>query len=301
MEVPPQKKRPWFWSWSIAAVIFRLVLVYFPSSLNLSSRPEVSTPVTSLRRRLEVITIIFCADFVTALLIRATGQNLQVAYGRSLELLGLSRVSENSGLVPLAAFGWVIASHLSLYPAVIVIPVVLLLGYGPDAPPRKYLLRRNDANFGDNLSSDSSSEHRGLKTPAVKPANFLWRPVVLFLSWASVWALYVLVLCWMSVKEYGGLWEMFKRTYGFIITVQDLSPNIDIQFSFFLFCGYVGVSLLSPVMHNLWIWRGTGNANFYFATAMAYACFQIVLVVECVTAMLNHDRMIRTKLSTAKA
>ncbi|KAK3027556.1 hypothetical protein RJ639_042325 [Escallonia herrerae] len=430
MEVPPQKKRPWFWSWSIAAVIFRLVLVYFPSSLNLSSRPEVSTPVTSLRRLaegywLKQSSMSPYADFVTALLIRATGQNLQVAYGRSLELLGLSRVSENSEflpsgdiaallylwnpftivtcvgsstspvenffivlslygactrLVPLAAFGWVIASHLSLYPAVIVIPAVLLLGYGPDAPPRKYLLQSNDANFGDNLSSDSSSEHRGLKTPAVKPANFLWRPVVLFLSWASVWALYVVVLCWMSVKEYGGLWEMFKRTYGFIITVQDLSPNIgvlwyffaevfdffrsfflivfhmnilvmilplairlnhrpfflavvyiaissmlksypsvsdsalylsllalfinelaDIQFSFFLFCGYVGVSLLSPVMHNLWIWRGTGNANFYFATAMAYACFQIVLVVECVNAMLNHDRMIRKKLSTTKA
>jgi len=29
----------------------------------------------------------------------------------------------------------------------------------------------------------------------------------------------------------------------------------DMQFSFFLFSGYVGVSLLSPVMHNLWIWR----------------------------------------------
>jgi len=27
------------------------------------------------------------------------------------------------------------------------------------------------------------------------------------------------------------------------------------QFSFFLLSGYVGVSLLSPVMHNLWIWR----------------------------------------------
>jgi len=70
----------------------------------------------------------------------------------------------------------------------------------------------------------------------------------------------------------------------------------DMQFSFFLFCGYIGVSLLSPVMHNLWIWRGTGNANFYFATAMAYACLQIILVVESVSAMLNHDRKLR-KLS----
>jgi hypothetical protein len=34
-----------------------------------------------------------------------------------------------------------------------------------------------------------------------------------------------------------------------------LSRFSDMQFSFFLFSGYVGVSLLSPVMHNLWIWR----------------------------------------------
>jgi phosphatidylinositol glycan class U len=80
------------------------------------------------------------------------------------------------------------------------------------------------------------------------------------------------------------------------------------QFTFFLFFGYIGVSLLSPVMHNLWIWRvslllceltplsgtcnakivssislnltgfsfqGTGNANFYFATGLAYTCLQV--------------------------
>lgn len=29
----------------------------------------------------------------------------------------------------------------------------------------------------------------------------------------------------------------------------------DMQFSFVLFCGYAGVNLLSPIMHNLWIWR----------------------------------------------
>ncbi|KAF5176598.1 Phosphatidylinositol glycan anchor biosynthesis class u protein [Thalictrum thalictroides] len=74
----------------------------------------------------------------------------------------------------------------------------------------------------------------------------------------------------------------------------------DMQNSFFLFCGYVGVALLSPVMHNLWIWRGTGNANFYFGTAMAYACLQIILVVDSVSAMLQHDRMLQ-KLSRAQS
>ncbi|XP_037442217.1 phosphatidylinositol glycan anchor biosynthesis class U protein-like [Triticum dicoccoides] len=56
----------------------------------------------------------------------------------------------------------------------------------------------------------------------------------------------------------------------------------EMQFIFFLFFGYIGISLLSPVMHNLWIWRGTGNANFYFATGLACTCLQTVLVVETV-------------------
>lgn len=45
------KKDGSFWLWVTASVIFRLVLIYFPKNLNLASRPEVSTPLTSLRRR----------------------------------------------------------------------------------------------------------------------------------------------------------------------------------------------------------------------------------------------------------
>ncbi|KAG6688723.1 hypothetical protein I3842_11G138900 [Carya illinoinensis] len=48
-----KKEKLWFWNWLIASVIFRLVLIYFPKNLNLASRPEVSTPLTSLRRLAE--------------------------------------------------------------------------------------------------------------------------------------------------------------------------------------------------------------------------------------------------------
>ncbi|KAG9146913.1 hypothetical protein Leryth_023134 [Lithospermum erythrorhizon] len=39
-----------FWKWTIISVIFRIILIYFSQNLNFSTRPEVSTPVTSLRR-----------------------------------------------------------------------------------------------------------------------------------------------------------------------------------------------------------------------------------------------------------
>ncbi|KAL8053781.1 hypothetical protein ABFX02_05G096300 [Erythranthe guttata] len=370
-----------------------------------------------LRRKLKDMLAISCADFISAILIRATGHILVTAHGHSLKALGLDKLFKDTeilpsgdiaalvylwnpftiiscigfntspienlfvilslygasaGLVPLAAFGWVIASHLSLYPLVLVIPVIFLLGYGLDAPPRKLFMQSNLL-----VGEERSKDQVGVKNKPIKTTNFAWRRVVLFFFWATIWITYVLILCAISMKDYGGLAEMFKRTYGFTLTVKDLSPNIgvlwyffaevfdffrnffvivfhvnilfmilplairlnhrpcflvfvylaissmlksypsvgdsalylsllvlfvnelsEMKLSFFLFCGYVGVSLLSPVMHNLWIWRGTGNANFYFATAMAYASFQIILVVESVSAMLNYDRKIRKLCTT---
>lgn len=453
----------WYWALVVAALAARLILTCFAESLNLGSRPEVATPLTSLRRLAEgywlkkssmspyagsmyhgsplllsilgPLTIkridgqpghLFCSfmfvivDFVTAMLIRATGQKLLLTGHRSLQLLNLSKLVEPSGnvnagdiaslvylwnpmtiatcvgsstspidnlmvvlaiygacsrLAPLAAFGWVMATHLSLYPAILIAPVILLLGYGPDAPPPKLFLQNNSSASGSS-STQKHSEHKMTGQPAFLVHSFSWRPVVHFILWASIWACYLLFLSSISLKEHG-LLEMFKKTYGYILTVEDLSPNMGVlwyffaevfvffrvfflivfnvnilfmvlplairlkhrpcflafvyitissmlksypsvgdsalylgllglfanelaamHFSFFLFCGYIGVSLLSAVMHNLWIWRGTGNANFYFATGIAYACLQIVLVVESVSTMLKHDRMLTKQLTT---
>ncbi|XP_031250304.1 phosphatidylinositol glycan anchor biosynthesis class U protein-like isoform X1 [Pistacia vera] len=455
-----------FLVWVIGSVIFRLILIYFPKNLNLSSRPEVSTPLTSIRRLAEgywlkqssmspyagsmyhgsplllsllgpltvkriegqpdhlLCSLLFVlADVMSAMLLRATGQNLQAAYTQRLKSLELHELSETSEIIssgdiaalvylwnpftivacvglstspienlaiilslygactrlpPLAAFGWVMATHLSLYPAILIIPLIILLGYGPDAPPRKLFLQSRCSKGGDNPLSSTSCQLEELNQ-SKSPMTFSGKPVIHFLLWISVWSVYVLILCRISVQQNGGLLEMFKSTYGFILTVEDLSPNMgvlwyffaevfeffrdfflivfhvnilfmvfplairlnhrpcflafvyiaissmlksypsvgdsalylgllgwfvfelaDMQFSFFLFCGYVGVSLLSPVMHNLWIWRGTGNANFYYATGMAFACFQIILVVESVNAILKHDRTLR-KLSITKS
>ncbi|PKA58551.1 hypothetical protein AXF42_Ash008838 [Apostasia shenzhenica] len=249
-----------------------------------------------------------------------------------------------SRIAPLAAFGWVMATHFSLHAVILLRPVILLLGYGPDGPPSKLFLHKNPNATGSSI-----------------------KPVVYFTIWAAIWSCYVLLLIIISLKGLDVLSEMLKKTHGFILKVEDLSPNIGVlwafflilfhvnilfmvlplairlmhrpcflafvyitiismlksypsvgdaalylgllgllvnelakmKFSFFLFCGYIEVSLLSPVMHNLWIWRGTRNANFYFATGLGYACLQTVLVVESVSKMLNYDRILRKQLHTA--
>ncbi|KAG9441465.1 hypothetical protein H6P81_017319 [Aristolochia fimbriata] len=455
-------KRWSFWVSAMLPLVLRLFLILYSKNLNLGARPEIATPVTSLRRLAEgywlkqssmspyagsmyhgspllltilgplvvqriegeslhaICSLLFViADFIAALLIRSTGRKLQLSYWQSLRFLNIEKSAatpsavdsgdiaaliylwnpmtiltcvgssstpiENmlvaltlfgacSRLVPLAAFGWVMATHLSLYPALLIIPVILLLGYGLDAPPRK--LFKQNSSSESNPSKDKPATSSEITKLMFHPEGiFSWTPVLHFIFWALFWSGYVLALCAMSLKKHGGLQEMFNKTYVFILTVQDLSPNIgvlwyffaevfdffrtffllvfhmnilfmiaplairlnhrpcflafvyvaissmlksypsvgdsalylsllglyvnelaDMRFSFVLFCGYIGVSLLSPVMHNLWIWRGTGNANFYFATAIAYALMQIILVVESVGAILNHDRMLKKKV-----
>ncbi|KAJ0975776.1 hypothetical protein J5N97_017741 [Dioscorea zingiberensis] len=452
-----------YWALAVGSLIFRLILICFSDDLNLGSRPEVATPVTSLRRLAEgywlknssmspysgsmyhgsplllpvlgPLTIkrveglpshLFCSsifiiiDFITAMLIRATGQKLISTNHQSLQRLNLSCVQETtgctnvgdlasliflwnpftlitcvgsstspidnlmvvlaiygacSGLPSLAAFGWVVATHLSLYPAILVIPVILLLGYGPDVPPSKlFLLGKSDESGSDYPSDKTSSKQRSKDGSPIY--LFSWRPALCFILWSLIWSSYIFFLSFISLKEFGGLSEMMKKTHGFILNVEDLSPNIgvfwyffaevfeffrsfflivfhinilfmlvplvirlrhrpcflafvyiaimsmlksypsvgdsalylgllglfanelaEMRFSFFLLCGYFGISLLSPVMHNLWIWRGTGNANFYFATGIAYASLQTVLIVESVSTILKHDRMLRNKLT----
>lgn len=57
-EIGEELEKPYgFWICSIASVIFRFFLILFRENINLSSRPEVSTPLTSLRRRTASISL----------------------------------------------------------------------------------------------------------------------------------------------------------------------------------------------------------------------------------------------------
>uniref|UniRef100_A0A2C9WA98 GPI transamidase subunit PIG-U n=1 Tax=Manihot esculenta TaxID=3983 RepID=A0A2C9WA98_MANES len=444
-------KRRGFWRWVIASVMFRLLLVYFPRNLNLSSRPEVSTPLTGLCRsmyhgsplllsvlgpltvkRIEgqpdhvLCSLLFViADIMSAMLIRGISWKLHMAYRQSLKALNIINLPESSDalasgdiaalmclwnpfttvacvglstspienlfiiltlygacacndlspafcddgkyecfaicmisykafcffasaidmpvgiccrLVPLAAFGWVMATHLSFYLAILIISLILLLGYGLDAPPQKLFLQKGCYKIRDNSSSDVHCKQEKMINQ-LKPhiiffmenklmvedmspnIGVLWYffaevfnffrnffliifhinilfmilPLAIRLNHRPCFLAFSCIAILSMLKPYPSVGDSALYLGLLVLFLDELT---DMQFSFFLFCGYVGVSLLSPVMHNLWIWRGTGNANFYFATAIAYACLQIILVVENVSTMLSHDRKLR-KLSVA--
>lgn len=101
--------------------------------------------------------------------------------------------------------------------------LIFLLGYGPDGPPRKLFLQRRCIKDGTNPISDNFCQQDELLNQSNLPVTFSWKPVIHFLFWVSVWSVYVMVLCGMSVKQNGGMWEMFKRyfiEYFIILSVQ---------------------------------------------------------------------------------
>ncbi|KAG1362089.1 hypothetical protein COCNU_10G003080 [Cocos nucifera] len=268
-----------YWGWVAAAIAFRLLLICFPKNLNLGSRPEVATPLTSLRRLAEgywlkqssmspyagsmyhgsplllsllgplaitrcsifskVYVILFflsvaevkanllisIADFVTAMLIHATGQKLMTKCHQSLQFLNLSKLVEASGNVDAGKF----ASLLFLWN-----PLTIVTCVGSTTTPI------------DNLM------------------------VVLAIYGACSHSIGVRLLVLSGIES----------------DVQiPLKGTGNANFYFATGIAYACL-------------QGTGNANFYFATGIAYACLQTVLVVESVSTMLKYDRMLRKHITT---
>jgi hypothetical protein len=83
--------------------------------------------------------------------------------------------------------------------------IILLLGYGPDAPPTKvFRIKSSSASKTDVSDNDKSSSSRDVQ-------QFLWKPVFHFILWMLFWTFYVLLLSSIVLNKVGGLQEMFEK------------------------------------------------------------------------------------------
>ncbi|KAG1139108.1 hypothetical protein G6F37_006748 [Rhizopus arrhizus] len=58
---------------------------------------------------------------------------------------------------------------------------------------------------------------------------------------------------------------------------------------FLIFNLFVYASVLSPIFWHLWIYAGSGNANFFYAITLVYNFGQVFLLIECVYATLRRE------------
>ncbi|CAJ0888863.1 12156_t:CDS:2, partial [Entrophospora sp. SA101] len=172
--------------------------------------------------------------------------------------------------------------------------------------------------------------------------NDIYYCAVLFIGWFKG----LLILSYLLV----GSWDFLKSTYGVILLLPDLTPNIGLfwyffiemfdqfrsfflvvfqlhafifaipvtlkfrnhpLFAIFLLCGIMATfksypsidmrynylttnifcycSILSPIFYHLWIYAGSGNANFFYAITLVYSIGNIILLVDTTYAMSRRE------------
>ncbi|EFA79190.1 GPI transamidase subunit PIG-U family protein [Heterostelium album PN500] len=76
-------------------------------------------------------------------------------------------------------------------------------------------------------------------------------------------------------------WEFIEKCYGFTMMVEDLTPNIVFEHfrKFFLFI----------FQYHMWIYQGTGNANFYYTINLVFTLAQVLLIVDSFSVLQKLD------------
>jgi len=64
---------------------------------------------------------------------------------------------------------------------------------------------------------------------------------------------------------------------------------IGMRYAFLAFSVLSYSALLGPAFLHLWIYAGSGNANFFYAITLVYSLAQIILVGDALYAMVRVD------------
>eukprot|EP00850_Spirogloea_muscicola_P001824 SM000007S20784 [mRNA] locus=s7:94001:96946:- [translate_table: standard] len=282
--------------------------------------------------------------------------------------------SAAAGDIPMAAFGFVLAVHLSLYPITLIAPILLLLCRGPDRPkaakrlaPTPTLQAHRHEKQSRSVSAsaaaaecDNSEAEAAGSSERVDRALRAWQgwppgavEASLFVLWSALWGAALAALFTLALRRHGGaaavlpkyffaeVFEHFRVFFAFAFhaaavlllpplalrlahrplflafaytattsllksypSVGDTALYLGLaslfvpQLAGMRFLGVIGfgfayVAAMGLVMYDLWIWKGIGNANFYFAVGLVNTLVQSVFVVESVHTVLQHDRALK--------
>lgn len=61
------------------------------------------------------------------------------------------------------------------------------------------------------------------------------------------------------------------------------------RYGFIVVIVAVFVSVLAPIFWSMWIYQGTGNANFYYAINLALTLAQVMFIIDSIAVVLKED------------
>ncbi|CAI7662652.1 unnamed protein product [Penicillium bialowiezense] len=245
-------------------------------------------------------------------------------------LFAVSNAVEGNSINAMLALGF--ASYLSLYPALLFIPLVLvcydLRATGPN-PPKVGLYAVQHAgvllasiaaliglsclitgNFWEFISATYGFH---LLVPDLTPNIGLWW--YFFIEMFDSFREFFLGVFWLHLASYvGGLTARFQRQPLFVIVsllgvfaVFKPYPSISdaslffamlplyrhlfplMRYTFFAASAILYSTLLGPAFYHLWIYAGSGNANFFYAITLVWSLGISILLADVVFAALRDE------------
>ncbi|KAJ5617746.1 hypothetical protein N7537_002860 [Penicillium hordei] len=245
-------------------------------------------------------------------------------------LFAVSNAVAGNSINAMLALG--LASYLSLYPALLFMPLVLLCydrRLGAPTPPNvgsfivqhAALLLASVAgllglsflitgNFWEFISATYGFH---LLVPDLTPNVGLWW--YFFIEMFDSFREFFLGVFWLHLASYvGGLTARFRSQPLFVITsllgvfaIFKPYPSISdaslffallplyrhlfplMRYTFFAGSAILYSSLLGPAFYHLWIYAGSGNANFFYAITLVWSLGLSILLADTVFAALRDE------------
>jgi phosphatidylinositol glycan class U len=64
---------------------------------------------------------------------------------------------------------------------------------------------------------------------------------------------------------------------------------LDLRYGFLVSNLFLYAGILAPIFWHLWIYAGSGNANFFYAITLVYNLGQVALLIDYVHAHLRRE------------
>uniref|UniRef100_A0A8H7Y383 Uncharacterized protein n=1 Tax=Psilocybe cubensis TaxID=181762 RepID=A0A8H7Y383_PSICU len=104
-------------------------------------------------------------------------------------------------------------------------------------------------------------------------------PVCLKFQHDALYAVFIMLGILGTFKPYTTLSDP-----GLFLTVFAIFPEIYpyMRYPIVTVLLHLHASLLMPLFHHLWLSQGTGNANFFYASTLVFACANGAALVDCI-------------------
>ncbi|KAF9374413.1 hypothetical protein BGX21_004142 [Mortierella sp. AD011] len=314
------------------ALALRLALFHLPALSNiLADRVEISTPITGFKRPIGYMLL-----QITAIKDSESAKEKKILqYGNKIEDPGMngltvailylfnpftiascigkstilySNVAVVSGIwmgmrrnKSLAMFSIALATYLSLYPAMLFIPVLLMLARDASDDNKKKTPGTFLAAFMGPSVSDLTP-NLGLFWYFYIEMFDQFRPFFLVVFQMHVFIFAVPIS--FKLRKYplfvSFLMCAIMGTFKGYPSVGDASLYLGLlplsseifkylRYTFLIVNLFLYSSLLAPIFWHLWVYVGSGNANFFYAIGLVYGIGEIILMIDTTYAVSRRD------------